>query len=262
MSRKIKMIVQYDGSAYQGWQIQPGRPTVQGTIETAMKEVFGQAVRIHAAGRTDTGVHALAMPLHFETEHAIPIERIPTAISVNLPATIGILSAEEVDMSFDARRDAILRWYRYQICRAGLQEPLGPRAWHFRKPLDMDRVHIGLELLRGEHDFRGFRSAQCRSERTVLDLQEVSIHLADNLVAFDFKCRSFLQHMIRFLVEGLVALGHGRIDPGQLRRGLEEGVRPGVVRCAPPEGLCLMDVAYGRDEKTRILDMSPKPPSF
>jgi tRNA pseudouridine38-40 synthase len=262
MTRRIKMTVQYDGSLFQGWQVQPGRPTVQGTVESAMEMVFGQAVRVHVAGRTDTGVHARAMPLHFDIDHGIPVGKMPAALSGFLPPTVAILSAEEVGATFDARRNAILRWYRYQVRQTAMRVPLGPRAWHFQRMLDIEKIMAGLDLMQGEHDFKGFRSSQCTSSRTVLNLREASICIQGDLIAFDFKCRSFLQHMIRFLTGSLVSFGHDQVDLHQLRMILEDGTRPGIIQCAPPEGLCLMSVAYDTDDENRIMNASPQPPSF
>ena len=162
VTRRIKMIVQFDGAPFQGWQSQPGCKTVQDALEEALAKMMGQPVRVVAAGRTDTGVHAMAMPVHFDTDHPIPTEKIPLAMSSFLPDSISILVASDVPPSFDARRSAILRWYRYQISLSRLRRPLGARAWHVYRHLDFERIEQGLATVRGKHDFEGFRSSQWR----------------------------------------------------------------------------------------------------
>lgn len=262
-ARRIKLIIQYDGAGYFGWQRQPEGSTIQAALEAALEKMLGRPVAVHAAGRTDSGVHALAMPAHVDLEHPIPTEKLPIALAAFLPAGLGVLAAEDVPADFDARRSAILRWYRYQIMNESLPRPLGPRVWRVHRPLDLNAMEQGLALLRGHHDFRGFRSAQCQANRTELTLEQATLLRGDGaLLAFDFKCRSFLHHMIRFLVGTLVSLGQGQLTLERMRRILDEGERPQLILCAPPEGLCLMAVAYGAQERARILSAAPAPPSF
>ncbi|MCE5229691.1 tRNA pseudouridine(38-40) synthase TruA [bacterium] len=262
MLRRIKLTLQYDGSAFLGWQSQENGPTVQSAIETAIESITGGHVRVHAAGRTDTGVHALAMPAHFDLEHTIPVERLALALNHFLPEAVSVLSAEEVAPAWDARRSAIMRWYRYQILRARVRQPLGPRAWQVWHPLDLDSMNEALTLLQGDHDFSGFRSSQCQSRRTRLTLEEASLTAAGDLLAIDFKCRSFLHHMVRFMVGTVVAMGLGKIDRDRMLLIRDKGQRPQLIYCAPPEGLCLMQVGYGEDERKEILNAHPTPPSF
>ena len=260
--RRIKLLVQYNGAPFEGWQMQPGRPTVQGALEDAIANMLGGRVRVFSAGRTDTGVHALAMPVHFDLDHPIPTDRIPIALAKFLPDSLGVLSAEDAGSGFDARRAAILRWYRYQIRASRLRRPLGPRAWKVHRPLDLDGIESGLALLHGTHDFSGFRSGQCQALRTELTMEEASLMRDGDLIAFDFKCRSFLQHMIRFMVGTLVAMGQGQIDRERLLRILDAGERPQLILCAPPHGLCLMGVAYNESDRQAMLAAHPSPPSF
>ena len=260
--RRIKILVQFDGAPYQGWQFQATGPTLQQTLEEALGKMMGRPLRVIAAGRTDTGVHAAAMPVHFDTDHPIPVDRLPIAMTQFLPPSISILSAEEIAPDFDVRRHARLRWYRYQILSARLPRPLGPRAWQVHRPLELAAIEEGLNLLRGHHDFRGFRSSQCQAGRTELTMQEASLTRAGDLLALDFKCRSFLHHMIRFMAGTLVAMGHGQIDRARLLRIRDEGDRPQLIYCAPPQGLCLMGVAYSEVECEQLLAAHPAPPSF
>lgn len=260
--RRIKLIVQYDGASYQGWQHQGEAPTVQAALEDALAQLLGRPVRLFVAGRTDTGVHAAAMPVHFDTDHPIPAEKVPLAMAKYLPPAISILRAESAPPHFDARRGAILRWYRYQILQTRLRLPLGPRAWHVPRALDRAAMERGLELLVGRHDFGGFRSSQCQAKRTVLTMEQATLAASGELLALDFKCRSFLHHMVRFLVGSLVAMGRGRLSEARLLRIRDAGGRPELIYCAPPQGLCLMGVAYDDAERAALLAAAPPPPSF
>lgn len=264
MIRRIKLLLQYDGSAFLGWQSQgQGQgATVQAAVESAIHSITGARVRVHAAGRTDTGVHALAMPAHFDLEHTIPAERLAVALNHFLPPAVSVLTAEEVSPVFDARRGAIMRWYRYQILCARMRRPLGPRAWQVWHPLDLDAMNEALTLLTSEHDFSGFRSSQCQSKRTRLMMEEASMTARGDLIAIDFKCRSFLHHMVRFMVGTVVSMGLGKIDRDRFLLIRNKAQRPQLVYCAPPEGLCLMGVGYNEDQRREILDTHPAPPSF
>lgn len=260
--RRIRLTVQYDGAAYQGWQFQTNGPSIQQTLEEALAKMLGVPVRVFVAGRTDTGVHALGMPVHFDVDHPMPAGRIPFAITRFLPADISVLSAADAPPEFDARRGALLRWYRYQILITSLPRPLGPRAWHVHRALDLAAMEEGLELLRGDYDFSGFRSSQCQARRTALTLQEARLTRVGDLIALDFMCRSFLHHMIRFMAGSLVAMGLGKLDRARLLRIRDLGERPQLVYCAPPHGLCLMGVAYTDEERRAFLAATPTPPSF
>ena len=260
--RRLKLIVQYDGADFQGWQIQPDGPSIQQTIEEALGCLVEHPVRVQAAGRTDSGVHALAMPVQFETVHPIPAANLPVALAKYLPDAISVLSAAEVAPDFDVRRKAILRWYRYQILLSPMRRPLGPRAWVIHRPLDLDAIYEGQALLAGEHDFQGFRSSQCQARRTRLTLEQATLTQGKDLIALDFKCRSFLQHMIRLMVGSLVAMGQGQLSRERLLRIRDTGDRPQLILCAPPQGLCLMGVAYDEEERRALLEACPRPPSF
>ena len=261
-TRRVKTIVQYDGAGFVGWQAQARGATVQQALEAALERLLGQPIKVHAAGRTDAGVHARAMPVHFDMDHSMPIERLALGVARFLPPGVSVLTSEEAPPEFDARRRAVLRWYRYQILRSRLRRPLGPRAWQVHRPLDLDAIESGLSILRGHHDFRGFRSSHCQSQRTELTLEAAEMTTHGDVIAFDFKCRSFLHHMVRFLTGTLTSMGLGQIDAPRLRRILDDGERPQRILCAPPEGLCLMDVAYTDVERERILAARPAPPSF
>jgi tRNA pseudouridine38-40 synthase len=282
--RRIRMLVQYDGASFQGWQRQAEGPTIQAALEDGLAKLLGEPIRVHSAGRTDTGVHALAMPVHFETTHRIPANKIAPALGPFLPEAIGAIESDGAPEGWDARRSARLRWYRYQVLMGSRRRPLGPRAWRVFRPLDLDAMERAIGELAGRHDFSGFRSSQCQAKRTVLDLEQATLtHVgksiqkkaggtpalpgatltrAGELIAFDFKCRSFLHHMVRFMVGTLVSVGLGQIDLARLRRIRDRSDRPQLALCAPPEGLCLMGVGYTAAECDAIRAAAPAPPSF
>lgn len=259
---RIKLTIEFDGAPFSGWQVQKRGSSVQEVLETAIERALGERVRVHAAGRTDAGVHALAMVAHFDTANAIPVDKIPNALGAHLPDEVAVTSAESVPPEFDARRDATLRWYRYQISLDRRQHPLGPRAWRLRGRLDLKRTRAALAHFRGEHDFQGFRSSQCSAKRTLLTMREARLVKVGDLVAIDFKCRSFLQRMVRMMVGAAIAAGQGRIEPGLVGEILRTGDRPHTIKSAPAEGLCLMQIAYSKEEEKAILAAHPAPPSF
>lgn len=280
LMRRIKLTIEFDGSAFEGWQVQAaGRPSVEAALSGALAKVLGHEVCLRGAGRTDSGVHARGMTAHFDTERNIPADKLGQAVLGKLPDSLSIVRAEDVAPDFDARRDARLRWYRYQIQAGGPPHPLGPRCWRVRGKLDPVAMEKALEALKGDHDFRGFRSRQCSAKRTQLTMLEASMMrtspmagtekrrsrpaaVEGELFAIDFKCRSFLMRMVRLMVGGVVAAGQGKLDAADIRRILKTGERPPVVRSAPAHGLCLMAVGYEDEERQTILTAHPPPPSF
>lgn len=259
--RRIRMTIQYDGSECRGFQAQAHGSTVQQTLEEAIFKLTGVAVRVTSAGRTDAGVHAMALPVHFDLDHPVPADRLRFALHKFLPPWLSVLSAEDAP-GFDARRHAVLRWYRYQILTGRIHRPLGPRGWYVHHCLDTGAMEAGLALLHGDHDFSGFRSSKCQATRTQLTMQEARLTLADGMIVLDFKCRSFLHHMVRFMAGTLAAMGRGQIDEARLLRIRDAGERPQLIYCAPPQGLCLLAVAYTEAERLAILNAHPAPPSF
>ncbi len=281
MLRRIKLTIEFDGSAFEGWQVQSGgRPSVEAALNQALSKALGHEVKVYGAGRTDSGVHALGMTAHFDTSRSIPPDRIGKATSGALPASVSIVKAGEAAPDFDARRDATMRWYRYQLQAGGPDHPLGPHCWRVRGALDLDAMRAALTELEGDHDFSGFRSSSCSATRTQLTLREASqirtakrisnsggkganeVPAMGELLALDFKCRSFLMRMVRMMVGGVVAVGQGKLEPKDIRRILKSGKRPPVVRSVPAEGLCLMAVGYSEAETRTILTDHPLPPSF
>ncbi|MBI1785889.1 tRNA pseudouridine(38-40) synthase TruA [Candidatus Sumerlaeota bacterium] len=263
--RRIKLTIEFDGKPYTGWQRQNQGTSVQEEIERALEKLLQHRVTLNGAGRTDAGVHARGMVAHFDTSNPLPARKLPVALPAYLPKTISILSADEVAPDFDARRDAVLRWYRYQMMLSRTHHPLGPHAWYFYKKLDVDRMMEAVKVLRGKHDFSGFRAAACTAERTLLTMKEASLTrhgTGGELLVFDFKCQSFLQRMVRLLVGSVVGVGLGRFTLDDLIKIRDTGKRPSTILSVPAQGLCLMRIAYSREEAENILTDHPPAPSF
>ncbi len=264
-TRRIKLHIEFDGHGFTGWQRQNQGTSVQEELERALGKVLNEDVTLIGAGRTDAGVHALGMVAHFDTTNPMPAQKLPRALPGYMSRQIVVLSAEDADPNFDARRDAVLRWYRYQLCLSRSIRPLGPRAWHYFHPLNAEPMIEAIKLLEGKHDFSGFRASACTAERTQLTMREASLtrHGTDGeLLAFDFKCQSFLQRMVRLMVGALVGVGSGRFSREDILRIRDTGERPSTILAVPPDGLCLMRIAYTEDQMRDILTSHPAAPSF
>jgi tRNA pseudouridine38-40 synthase len=260
--RRIRIIIEFDGRTFSGWQRQARGESVQGSIEKGLAKLLKHPVTLHGAGRTDSGVHALGMAAHFDTPNIIPAKKLPQAVAPWLPREIAVVSAKDVPRDFNARADALMRWYRYQILCGGADHPLGARGWKIRRRLDFEKLERATALFKGKHDFKGFRSAACGAERTMLTMREASITARREIIAIDFKCQSFLMRMVRLMVGAIVMAGEGRLIAEEIDGILKTGQRPSGVRAAPAEGLCLMQIGYNRDEVEAILAAHPAPPSF
>jgi tRNA pseudouridine38-40 synthase len=245
-TRAYRLLVEYEGTAYAGWQIQKKAPSVQAALETALESLTAHPVRMTGSGRTDAGVHALGQVARFVTNAPrIGPEAIVRGGNTKLPADIRILEAERCDDHFDPRRDARLRWYRYSI----VTRPVAPaldrhRLLHMPHAMDWDRVEAGLKIIRGEHDFSAFRSSRCTAKRTLLTMEHAALVHAGEHYHIDLKCRSFLHNMVRLLVGLLLEVGQGRHDVDVIRQCLEAQEKVARFRTAPPHGLVLMRVYY------------------
>jgi tRNA pseudouridine38-40 synthase len=259
------LLIEYDGTDYVGWQRQTNGISIQQRLEEALERLLGHPVRVHGAGRTDAGVHALGQVAAFTTSRDFPPETVVRGTNAHLDAAIRVRDARCVAAEFDPRRDARLRHYRYHLLRGRSAPALGRRemAWTHAR-MDWERAREALDRLSGCHDFAAFRSRLCTARRTVLNLERAELTTfsrgtaeplpfsraaeEDAVVAcFDFECRSFLHHMVRYLVAIAVEIGKGRVSLDQLDACLAAGDRGGFqLAPAPPEGLCLLSVAYPR----------------
>ena len=248
--RTFKLTIEYDGTAYFGWQRQdhPGRPlpTVQGTLEEALACLVGHPVRCDGAGRTDTGVHALGQVARVVTTAPnITAQAFVRGGNTLLPGDIRIVAAEEAPASFDPRGDARLRAYRYSLVTQRVAPALDRhRLLHVPWPLDWPAAESALALLEGEHDFSAFRSSACTAKRTCLTLRRAR-HVAEHPIHhLEFECRSFLHHMVRFMAGVVLEVARGKCSPEVVTEMLESGRQVVHFRSLPPHGLVLMRVEY------------------
>lgn len=243
--RNLKVVVEYDGTDYFGFQYQPGVPTIQNELERALSKIVKQDIRVIGAGRTDAGVHAACQVISFRTDGTIPTDRICIALNSLLPSGIAALSAEEVDSDFHARYSAKSRLYRYDILNREKRSALmGRYSLHVRYALDIDAMAEAGKCLLGVHDFSSFASADGEEESTVRNLMEFDLRRCGEHILLDFRANAFLRSMVRTIVGTLLEVGQGRRDARAMSSILDARDRRAAGKTAPPCGLCLMEVVY------------------
>ncbi len=247
MSRSIKLVIEYDGTAYGGWQRQINAPSIQAAIEDRLREMTREPeLFLRGAGRTDAGVHALGQVASFKTNARIPVEGFRKGVTALLPRDIAVVSAEEVGEDFDARFSARGKLYRYRILAAPSRAPLRDRfVWHVRKPLDADRMRAAARHLVGRLDFAAFRASDCERRTTVRTLDRVDISAQADEITIEVEGDAFLKNMVRILAGTLVAVGRGDLTPEEVVRIRDAGDRTRAGVTAPARGLALVHVRYG-----------------
>jgi tRNA pseudouridine38-40 synthase len=243
---RYKLLIEYDGGPYRGWQYQAEGPTVQGSIETAIEKFDGRRVTIQGAGRTDAGVHALGQVAHVDLQSDHDGGTVRDALNFYLrPEPIAILAAERVGDDFNARFSATKRHYLYRIVnrRPDLTLDL-PRAWRVARPLDVAAMREGAGRLVGHHDFTTFRSTECQAKSPVKTLDQLDIETEGWNVNVIVSARSFLHNQVRSMVGSLVHVGEGKWSPDDLAAVLAARDRTACGQVAPPQGLYLVRVDY------------------
>lgn len=248
-ARIIKLTLEYDGTNYAGWQRQTSDRSVQQTIEDGLERYLGEQIRITASGRTDAGVHAMGQVISFPTVSTIPIQALGLGLRPYLPDDLAIIAAEDAEPGFDARRSARMRWYRFFLCNRRNRPAVGRRyLTHVTHPMDLDKMRAAADVMVGSHDFSAFRSSACTAPRTRLTMQPIIITaLPNDIVQIDYRCRSFLQNMVRIMTGALIAVGTGRMDEADIAAMLETGQRHRRAVTAKPYGLFLYQVSYRDD---------------
>ncbi len=243
--RTIVLTLEYDGTAYVGWQTQPNGLAVQEVVEKALAEILGHKVHVHASGRTDAGVHARGMVAHFHTETNLPLKAFREGVNTFLPYDIAIKEVREMPADFHARFSARGKWYRYTIYRGEVRSPLVARsAWYRRGHLDLSLMRTAAEILVGQHDFKAFRSSSCVAKTTVREIFSIDVSTDNEFIYVDVRGSGFLKNMVRMIVGTLVDVGLGRRPAGDvatLVAGTDEMV---CGQTAPAHGLCLQEVWY------------------
>jgi len=247
MPRRVRLTVAYDGTAYAGWQVQPNGPTIQEVMEGVFSRILQEPVRLRAAGRTDAGVHAREQVVDFADAGVRDLETVIHGGNALLPAAIRILSASVVPETFDARRHATEKEYRYFLYLSPVDSPFLSRyAWHIEAPLALEAMRAGLSHLVGEHDFSSFRGQGCTSispVRTVLRAA-VAKHDVPGLISVDVAGAGFLRHMVRNIVGTVVNAGKGKHSADHVGEILRARDRSAAGINAPPHGLFLWRVSY------------------
>jgi tRNA pseudouridine38-40 synthase len=244
---RYRLLVEYDGRAYNGFQAQATLPSVQGAIEAAVKAFCGQEIRIAAAGRTDTGVHATGQVVHVDLERDWPAQTVANALNAHLTReAVSILSCEIAEGDWHARFSANERRYLYRILnRRGPPALDKGKVWHVKKPLDAEAMHAAAQALVGLHDFTTFRDMHCQAKSPLKTLDVARVWRVGEEVHLSFEARSFLHRQVRSMTGTLVEVGIGRWSARDVKDALEAKDRTACGPVAPADGLYLVGVGYG-----------------
>lgn len=244
MSR-IRLIIQYDGSEYAGWQRQANHMTVQQRIEEALAKLTGKHTGITGASRTDAGVHARGQVAHFDTDASIPPQRYWLALNTHLPPDIRIVDSYAVDPDFHARFHARRKQYTYRIYNAPCAPAIGRQyMWHVIPPLDAEKMHLAAQQIVGAHDFTACMASGGESKDFVRTMDLASVTQEGNVLTFTIQGNGFLYNMVRILAGTLCYIGYDKLPPECITRALESGNRLDLGITAPPQGLTLEWVEY------------------
>ena len=241
-----RLTIEYDGRPFMGWQRQEHGPSVQQRLEEALHRMTGELATVHAAGRTDAGVHALAMAAHVEIEKHLTEHRLREGLNALVrPEPISVLAVEPVADDWHARFSCDGRRYLYRILNRRAPPALDRgRVWHVAVPLDATAMAEGAAMLVGRHDFTTFRSAQCQSESPVKTLDRLEVQREGEEIHVEAAARSFLHHQVRSMVGCLALVGRGQWRPEDIRKALAARDRAALGFNAPPEGLYFVEAVY------------------
>jgi tRNA pseudouridine38-40 synthase len=243
---RLKLTVEYDGTDFVGWQVQPNGRSVQATLEGALAQLLGTPTRVLAAGRTDSGVHARGQVVAFDTERELPMKAYQVGLNGLLPPDVGIVAAQQVSSAFDPRRWAQGKRYEYRIFNGPHRSPLLRRThWEIFQPLEVERMRRALPSLLGRHDFSAFRASNCQAHHAVRELRVLELEAQGAVLTFAVEGTAFLKHMVRNLVGTLVEVGRGKEKPEWVGQVLASKDRNQAGMTAPPQGLTLVEVFYG-----------------
>ncbi len=244
--RTIRLTLEYDGSAYHGWQRQSNALTIQEVVETSLARLIGREVRLHGSGRTDAGVHALGQVAHFRTESKLPLAAFREGLNSLLPRDIAILQAEEAPADFHARFGAKAKTYEYRILNRTVRSPLHlQHCWQMGLPLDLDRMREATRFILGEHDFAGFQSSGSEVKTTTRRVLAATWEGSPgDWIYFRITASGFLRGMVRALVGTIVEVGRSKRRPEDMLHLLEAADRRLAGQAAPAAGLYLVAVVY------------------
>jgi tRNA pseudouridine38-40 synthase len=244
--RNIKLLIEYDGTNYQGWQVQPKGPTIQGILEEKLELLTGEPIQLFGSGRTDSGVHALGQVAHFKTQSRMDIRTIQRALNSLLTPDIVIQKVEEVDEGFHARKHSKSKIYEYRILNRNLRTAFyHGYVWHIPQRLNLTEMKKATQSLVGEHDFAAFRTVGSPTRTTVRRVIRAEWkRRRDGLIRFEIEANGFLKQMVRSIVGTLVEIGKGKMKATDLRKILNSKDRREAGPTAPAQGLFLKEVKY------------------
>lgn len=244
--RNIKLVIEYDGRGFNGWQKQPDKLNIQGEIERAIFQITGEEIDLIASGRTDAGVHSLGQTANFKTNSNIPIEKFAIAINSKLKRSIRIQSAEEVDERFHSRYSVKSKKYRYTINNSEHGSAIyRDMEYHFPIKLDIEKMKKAASYFEGEHDFKAFKASGTSSKSSVRKIYKAEvIEGENNRIYIELTGNGFLYNMVRIISGTLLDVGIGKIAPEEIPEIIEAGERTRAGKTLPPNGLCLMEVIY------------------
>jgi tRNA pseudouridine38-40 synthase len=245
LARNIRLVLSYDGSGFSGWQVQPGFRTIQDTIEDALETILKEKIKIHAAGRTDAGVHAFGQVATFITDSVIPADALLRAINSLLPADVAVTAVQDVGLNFHPRYSAKSKTYIYAASMSPVKNPLFSRyALHIKQNLDIEAMENAAQFFLGEHDFASFMGVGTPVKSTVRNVMESGLFLRNDMLYYAIKGNGFLRHMVRNIVGTLLEVGKKKIDPSDINRIIDAKNRAEAGPTAPPQGLYLVGVEY------------------
>lgn len=243
--RNIRLLIEYDGTKYYGWQKQPDKVTIQETIVKAIKEATNEEVELIGSSRTDSGVHAKGFIANFNTESRIPAEKFREALNVKLPMDIVIVASNEVHEDFHARYCAKGKTYSYTIYNDIRPLAIGRQySYHRKDDLDIDKMREACKYILGKHDFSCFKSSGSSVKTSIRTISELYIQSKDNFIKIYITGDGFLYNMVRIIVGTLIEVGNGKIDPLDVQKIIESKDRNRAGICVPPNGLVLEKVYY------------------
>ncbi|MGN0308541.1 MAG: tRNA pseudouridine(38-40) synthase TruA [Lachnospiraceae bacterium] len=243
--KRIQLTVAYDGTAYHGWQFQPGQPTIEGELNRQLSALLGKEIMVIGASRTDTGVHSLCNIAVFDTDSTIPPERFSYALNQRLPEDIRVRSSKEVEPDFHPRKVACRKTYEYRIVNEPFENPLERRYSYFvYTPLNMENMRRAAAYLVGEHDFSAFCAAGSTAKSTIRIIYHLELVKEESLIRIRITGNGFLYNMVRIIAGTLIEVGKGRKKPEEMERILEEGKRILAGPTAPATGLILVNYEF------------------
>lgn len=243
--RRFKLIVEYDGTRYSGWQFQKNAPSVQAALAGVIEHITSESINLEGASRTDAGVHALGQVAAFNTSSSFSSQNIHKGINALLPPDIAVRELLEVPLEFNPRRDAKEKTYVYKVLNRQIKSPhYDNRVWFVNQPLDVKLMREGARFMLGEKDFSSFRAAGSDATHSIRDIRSLDVERSGDIIEIQVRGKAFLRHMVRIIAGTLVTVGHGKLPPGEIEGIIEARDRTASPLTAPSCGLYLVEILY------------------